>query len=257
MVKFLATKNIFSLIKVHPFFYVLVFISLLTGNFKTLIIFMSIILFHELGHITLGLIFKWKIEKIVILPFGGLTIFDEYINRPIFEELLVCVSGPIFQIIYYCIASNFIDIANIHYNLLIFNLLPIVPLDGSKIFNLILNKIFPFRLSYILTNFIAFLISILSFFVIINKDWNLLLFLTIILLIFKTIKEVRNTNYIFNRFLLERYIKHLNLKKTRQIKGLNLKKMYRDYKHVFVYDKKYYTEREIIRKRFDLQRKMW
>lgn len=257
MVKFLDTKNIFSLIKVHPFFYILVFISVLTGNFKTFIVFMSIILFHELGHITFSLIFKWKIEKIIILPFGGLTIFDEYINRPIHEELLVCLAGPIFQIIYYFIVSNFVDITNIHYNLLIFNLLPIVPLDGSKIFNLFLNKIFPFHTSHILTNITAILVSIISFFVIINKDWNLLLFLTIILLVFKTIKELKNTNYIFNRFLLERYIKHLNLNKTRQIKGLNLKKMYRDYKHIFICDKKCYTEREIIIKRFDLQGKVW
>jgi stage IV sporulation protein FB len=143
-----------------------------------------------------------------------------------------------------------------HYNLLIFNLLPIVPLDGSKLLNLFLNKIFSFRLSLILTNIFSFLMIILLLLLIMYK-WNLLLFITLILLIFKTIKELKSINYIFNKFLLERYIKNLKIVKTKYIKGLNLKKMHRDYKHIFILDKKYYTEREIIRKKFDLQRKVW
>ena len=53
------------------------------------------------------------------------------------------------------------------------------------------------------------------------------------------------------------YDEFLNIKKIKKIKGLNLKKMYRDYKHIFVVNKNYYTEREIIKKRFDLQGKVW
>lgn len=257
MVKYLITKNIFKRVKFHPFFSLVVIVCLITGNFKNFILFMSIILFHELGHITIGSLFKWKIEKIVILPFGGLTIFNECINRPILEEFLVCIAGPIFQIIYYAIVSSFINIKIIHYSLLIFNLLPIVPLDGSKLLNVILNKFFPFYLSNILTNIISFIGSFLCIFTIIIGNWNLLLSLTIFLLIFKTIKEFKNINYIFNKFLLERYINPVDITRMRKINGLNLKKMYRDYKHIFTYNKKYYTEREIIRKRFDLQGKVW
>lgn len=257
MGKSLTTKNIFKLLKFHPFSYFVVIIVILTGNFKNFILFMSIILFHELGHITVGLFFKWKLEKIIILPFGGLTVFCEQINRPILEEFFVCLAGPIFQVIYYLIVSNFVDITNIHHSLLFFNLLPIVPLDGSKLLNLFLNKIFPFRLSHILTNILSIIIVFLTIFVLIYLKWNLLLFLTLFFLICKTIKEMKNTNYIFNKFLIERYIKNLDINRIKTIQGLNLKKMYRDYKHIFVYDKKYYTEREIIRKRFDLQGKVW
>lgn len=253
----MTIKNIFKLLKFHPFFYFVVMAAVVTGNFNNFILFMSIIIFHELGHISVGLLFKWKLEKIIILPFGGLTIFDEYINRPILEEFLVCIAGPIFQIIYYFLVSNFFDIKNIHYSLLFFNLLPLVPLDGSKLLNLCLNKLLPFYSSHILTSVVSILIAFLGLLILVKWKWNLLLFLTLLLLIFKTIKEIKNTNYIFNRFLLERYIRNLNIIKIKKIRGSNLKRIYRDYKHVFIYDKNYYTEREIIRKRFDLQVKVW
>lgn len=235
----------------------MVIIALLTGHIKDFCLFMSIILFHELGHILLGIFFKWKIEKIIVLPFGGLTIFQEYINRPIWEEFLVCIAGPVFQIVYYLFISKFIDITYIHYSLLIFNLLPIIPLDGSKIFNLLLNKLLPFHLSHIMTTIISFNLIFGIILWIICLKWDLLLFLTICLLMIKTIEQLKSTNYIFNRFILERYIKEINIKKIKKIKGLNLKKMYRDYKHIFVVNKNYYTEREIIKKRFDLQGKVW
>lgn len=200
---------------------------------------------------------KWKLEKIAILPFGGLTYFNEDLNRPILEELLVCLAGPMFQVFYYLIVSRFVDITYIHYSLLAFNLLPIIPLDGSKLFNLIFNKVFPFRFSYILSCFVSIVFIIISLVLIIFMKWNLLLFLTLFLLIIRTLKDFRTTDYIFNRFILERYVKNISSKKIKKIKGMNLRKMFRDYRHIFIVNKNYYTEKEIIKKRFDLQWKVW
>ncbi|MBE6151865.1 MAG: hypothetical protein E7165_00920 [Firmicutes bacterium] len=204
-----------------------------------------------------GILFKWKIEKIMIMPFGGLTIFKERINLPIIEEVIVCIAGPIFQIIYYVLICKYVDIRSIHYNLLIFNLLPIVPLDGSKLLNLFLNKIFPFKLGLYLTNYFSIIISFIFLIIIFYTEWNLILFLTMVLLVFKTLCEIKNINYLFNKFLLERYIEDIGIKKFKYIHGINFGKMYRDYKHIFIINKKPYTEREIIRKRFDLERKIW
>ena len=85
--------------KIHPFTYIFIFIIIINGEFNKFASIMNIILFHELGHILSGLFFKWKIDKIIILPFGCLTIFDEKINKPIFEEFIISISGFIFQII--------------------------------------------------------------------------------------------------------------------------------------------------------------
>lgn len=249
-------RTIFKKIKIHPFFYLVMGISLFSGHFKSLIVFMSIIIFHELGHILIGLLFNWKIEKIIIMPFGGITLFNENINKPLLEEFFVCLGGPFFQCIYYIFISNFFNISHMHYSLLIFNLLPIVPLDGSKLFNMFFNRLFAFKLSYIYTNMLSILLILFGLLILI-KQWNLLLFLTLLLLMVKTIKEIKETKYIFNKFLLERYVQDFKFKKIKVIKGVNLNKMYRDYKHIFYYNNNYCTEREIIRKRFDLQGKVW
>ena len=55
--------------KIHPFTYIFIFIIIINGEFNKFASIMNIILFHELGHILSGLFFKWKIDKIIILPF--------------------------------------------------------------------------------------------------------------------------------------------------------------------------------------------
>ena len=93
-------KNIF---KIHPIFYIVAIISIFSGLFKNFILFTSIILFHELGHIIGALIKRWKIKKIILLPFGGLIIFDELLNRRLIEEFVILILGPLFQILFYFI----------------------------------------------------------------------------------------------------------------------------------------------------------
>lgn len=214
------------------------------------ILFFSIILFHELGHILGAIYFRWKIDQIIIMPFGGLTIFNVDINKPLKEEFIICFLGPLFQIIYYLIFKDIFNIRNIHYNLLIFNLLPIFPLDGSKIFNIIFNKIFSFKFSLYITYAISFVVIFTLF---ITKQFNLLLFLTLLLLFFKNIKELKNLKYIFNRFLLERYFKHFNFQKRMVIKSEKVSKMKKGYYHLFFVKNKYVTEREMLKKMFDLK----
>lgn len=212
--------------------------------------FLFIILFHELGHILGAIYFKWNIEKIIILPFGGLTVFNEDINRSLKEEFIICILGPLFQVAYYFILKNFLDIKYIHYNLLLFNLIPIYPLDGSKILNIFFNKIFPFKNSLYLTYFLSFILIILLCYI---KHFNLIFLLILVFLFFKNITELTNIKFIFNRFLLERYFKHYYFYKKRIIRSDNLNKMKKDYYHVFLIENKYVTEKEKLRKMFDLQ----
>ena len=63
MVNLLITNNVF---KIHILFYITAFICFLTGFFKYFIIFTSIIIVHELGHVTGALMFKWNIDKIIL-----------------------------------------------------------------------------------------------------------------------------------------------------------------------------------------------
>lgn len=248
------------MIKIHILFYLVMFLSFITGLFKEFILFTSIIFVHELGHTLMALFYKWHIEKIIMMPFGGITIFNEKINRPIREEFMILIMGPLFQIIYYHILNkfNYNDyLTNYHYALLIFNLLPIYPLDGSKLLNLIFNKIFPFKLSHKLMLIISFLVSIILILYITFNKMGLVLFLIVLLLFVKLFEEKNKHNILFNKFLLERYMYDFNFKKNKIIKNNNIKKMFRDYKHIFYNNKKYESEVEILRKRFDKKRRLW
>ena len=244
-------KKIF---KIHPIYYLTAIITIITGNFKDFTLITLIIIIHELGHISAAIYYKWNIEKIIILPFGGITIFNEYLNRPIKEELIIALAGPIYQIIFYYLVS-FLNLktslfSSYHYTLLLFNLLPLIPLDGSKIFGLLLEKYLPYKLANFLTIIISFLIvTILSLIMIINK--NLLMIIILFFILIKLITQTKQYKYIFNKFLFERYLYNFNFKKRKKINGLKLNKIIRDKTHIFYYNNIYKTEKEVLKKLFD------
>ena len=84
-------------------FFGIILIGLASGLFKNVIMFTSIIFIHELGHFLMAKYFKWNIDKIYFYPYGGYTKFNDYLNRPLYQELLIMLAGPLFQIIYYFI----------------------------------------------------------------------------------------------------------------------------------------------------------
>lgn len=235
-------KNIF---KIHPLYYIVAFICFLTGHFKQFIIFSSIIIIHELGHFTAALIFKWKIESLILLPFGGVTIFKEYIDKPLKEELLIALAGPLFQIIFFLIFKENQLFTNYNKFIIMFNLLPIFPLDGAKITNVFLNHFFSFKLSHKLT----IIISIFTLLAYHTFKHNLIFILVIIFLIIEIIKEIYKHKYYFNKFLLERYIYKFKFKKVKIIKKIT--DMRKQTTHLFNSNNIFYKEEDIIRKMFD------
>ena len=219
-------KNIF---KLHPLFIVTAFFCLFLGYFRFFITFTLIILFHECGHILMMLLFKWPIKKVILLPFGGLTICDTLINKSLKEDFLVAITGPIFQMIYaYFFKSPLV--LSIHYPLLIFNLLPIYPMDGYKILNVFLNKTFPFYFTLSLTFFISILFLVFLPFI----YFDFLFFLILLFLFFHNIKFFKNKSYLWHKFLEERIYYDFNFSKIKIIS--NIKRMYQGTYHFFKKD---------------------
>ena len=209
----------------------------ITGHFKMFVMILTIIFIHECGHILMAYILRWKIVKVNILPLGAVTIFDVDINKPIWEEFLIALMGPLVQIVFTCFV--FPPEMRIYSMMILgFNLLPIFPLDGSKFLNLFLNKITSFRNSLIFTLDISFLFLVISF------------------ILGKIITEYRGRNEIFNRFLLERFTKRYRFSRLKIIRGMDTKKMKRDFRHIFKDKKRCFSEREILLKRFDFKGKL-
>ena len=243
-------KNILSKIYIHPIFLLTILIFILLGRFKFIIYFMVLILVHELGHIMMSLVFKWKIDKIIILPFGGLTKYNEIINRPLVEEFLVSISGILSQLIFYKFIENYINynyFSFINYFIITFNLLPIYPLDGSKILNVLFNKITNFKNSILLTVIISYMCIIILSLLLFNV--NKLLFMILVFLFVEVNKYYKEKDLIFNKFLLERYLNNLKFKKEKIIN--NIYKMKKDYRHIFYIDNKYMTESTFLKNKYE------
>ena len=156
----------------HRTYLVMALGFILTGYYLNLIIFTSLILVHELGHYITARLNNFNVSKIIIYPYGGMTKIDDMINRDICEELLIATSGVIAQYLFYLFITYLYhqgilreythNLYTIYNNQMIFfNLLPIYPLDGGRIINLILHKYFPYYKANILTIIISLLIIIL------------------------------------------------------------------------------------------------
>lgn len=238
-------KNLLSKIYLHPIFIITLFIFVLIGRFKFILFFMLLILVHEFGHIIISLLFKWKIDKIIILPFGGLTKYNIKINTPLIEEFIVAISGVIFQFIFFKLIHDYIDykyFTLINYFIIIFNLIPIYPLDGAKILNVFFNIITSFKNSLLLTVIVSY-ISIIALSILLFNI-NKLVVVVLIFLFIQVNKLYKEINFLFNKFLLERYLNEFIFKKIKIIKSIN--GMKRDFKHVLYEDGKYITEKQFL-----------
>ena len=78
---------------------------------------------------------------------------------------------------------------------------------------------------------------------------NFIFLIVLFFLIFKTVCEFRLINYVYNKFLLERYNDHIVFKKHKKIN--NIKNMYRDYIHLIYYNYRFYSEKEMLEKVFN------
>jgi len=246
-------------IKFHYTYYIISLSFLITGQFLNLIIFTSLIIVHEFGHYMACIFTKVNVKKIIIYPYGGITKIDDIIDIDFSKELLISISGIVFQSVYflviYLLYKNYLIrdytyniFSNYHYSMLFFNLIPIFPLDGSKILNVVINKIFNFKLS----NFLLIIISIINMivmFFIYNFNYSYVMILGV--LINYLYNYIKNMDYLYNRFLLEKYLYKTNYNKRKIINNYN--KMYRNTNHIIKNNDKYLKEEDFLLKMFDLK----
>lgn len=190
-------------------------------------------------------------EKIIIYPLGGIVKFNMPLNTSKMKELLIIISGPLFQFIAYYILLKYYRNDSLvklyHYNILLFNLLPIYPLDGGKLLNLFISNIIPYKKSLQITITISYLIVI--FLLIINyQNIQLNLIIMSAFLIYKIIKEQKQIKYNYNKFLLERYLNKYNFSKSKIINNEN--DFFRNKRHLIKENDKYYLEEEYLRKKY-------
>ncbi|WHY76337.1 M50 family metallopeptidase [Neobacillus sp. WH10] len=204
-------------VQIHPLLWIVIALSIATGHFLEVCLLLGIIFIHEMGHAAAASFFSWRIKKITLLPFGGVAEMDEHGNRPLKEESIVVLAGPLQHVWMVAAAYGLVSLhvipedlfkLFISYNVMIFvfNLFPVWPLDGGKLVFLLLSLKSSFPHAHRLTLLISFFsLSLFSIIILLTAPANINVWVVIAFLFFSLYHEWKQRRFIFMRFLLERY----------------------------------------------------
>lgn len=134
-----------------------------------------------------------------------------------------------------------------HNGILLFNLLPVYPLDGGKLTHLLLSMFLPYKHSLTISIYISYL----TIFIILLFNLSSIKINTIILIAFlltKVYKEQNKINYIYEKFILERYLTNYNFKNSRLINSD--KHFYKNNRHIIKENNNYLLEKDYLIKKY-------
>jgi len=201
-------------IRIHPVFWLVIAAGTLTGHLWETAIAFLIVLIHELGHAIAAKGFGWNVIEIELLPFGGVAKLDEHEAHPFYQEIIVLLAGPLQNVwlpllSYAMLGLPFWGTDQHHLflaqnsALLLFNLLPIWPLDGGRLLHVLLEIVYPFKPAYKKMLYFSaaalLLFSILTFW---RYPFSLNLWVIVLFILIALYKERRVLPLRFIRFLL-------------------------------------------------------
>lgn len=210
--------EILKRISINPFFWPVIIGALLTGQFIEIITLFGIVIIHELGHVFTAKSYGWDIIEIELLPFGGVAKAEQK-SDSVREEFIVAIAGPLqnFMMIFVALGFKQLGVWSndwatffIHANLWIglFNLLPISPLDGSKILKTLLYLFFSFRKAMMISFFSSFVMALFfllwSSGILLFDKVNMNGLVLSVFFIYTNWMEVRQVPYFFWKFLLQK-----------------------------------------------------
>lgn len=232
--------------KISIFTYLFYLLLILSGYINYLIIYLIIMFFHEMGHFIMIKIFRLHIDSIHIYPFGGTIKTNINYNLPSTKLFLISIAGIVMQILLLLVCPkapsyNYQIFRELNLSIIVFNLLPIIPSDGSKILTSIIETTIKYRYTLIIVNIISFACLFILF--IISK--NIFIFT---ILYYMNIHNIMYFKYIFHKFKLERYLYPPNYYHKKYINSEN--NLYKCRKNYIKCDSIYLEEGEYFTKKF-------
>lgn len=167
------------------------------NNLNMYIIFLFFVIIHEMCHLIVGLIIGGKANKMYITPFGVSLEMYLYGKTKHLNKIIFYLSGPIINIIlgfiFFYLKFDF-KLVYTNFAIGLFNLLPILPLDGGKVLKEILTIVFDSQMSNdIIIIFSKFILSLLSltYSILIIKIKNIYILILLVYLWYLFFKEER------------------------------------------------------------------
>lgn len=127
---------------IHPFTLLYLIMAYFSGRFFEYVLALGIVCFHEMFHYIFARIYDFDIEKVEILPFGAFLSLRDYGLHHIIEEAIMIMAGlcsHFFLYIMIMVLGENSFLLQMNRLVFVFNILPIYPLDGSKLLLLFLS----------------------------------------------------------------------------------------------------------------------
>jgi len=168
-------------LKIHPLFLSLMVFLIMTGNFLLFLNMIVAVVLHELAHSRVARSRGYLIEEMILMPYGAVLTGKENINKS--DAVAIYLAGPVFNALTALVFIALWWLIPFIYNftkqfvaanliLCIFNLIPVYPLDGSKILMNITEKklktLFILKIIGIVISILMFLAFIITAFYKIN-----------------------------------------------------------------------------------------
>ena len=194
---------------IHPLFLPILFSIVLSGNVSYYALILSSLIIHEIGHIVAAYLCKVKVERCVIMPYGGEIELKGGNTIAPKKQLIIAIGGPIATLC--CIAvTPFLDplladlVLKIQIVLLGINLIPIWPLDGGRIIMALIHIFCPrIRMVELYLTISLILITITVFITFILLPKTLFLLVLSIFLFLQVVNAWRFRKY---RFAFEKHV---------------------------------------------------
>ena len=234
---------------IHPITIIYIILGISANHFNSLLYLYSIALIHELSHIFCAKIFKLKLKEIVLYPTGFKAEIKDFANAKAHVQILIILAGPLSFFITFLMANilfkmNLISQFGLRtineYNLviLLFNLLPIYPLDGGKLIDIALANFFDEKVTRIIRIVVSFIFLIVFMFALHTLGDILMFIMVLISLISSTIKWKKDyfTFLILRKYEINKYKDKVNDRPC----------IYRYKKNWYLKDSIIYNESQII-----------
>lgn len=217
--------------KIHPLTIIYILLAFYF-QMSSYIAFLLFSLLHEIGHYLAACYFQFDIQYIMVLPFGAFLSLYDFGKHKVEEEIIMLLSGPLvnvfFMMVFYLLQQRYLFIINLF--ICMFNLLPIYPLDGSKILHLLLSYFIDYKSVFRLQIKISLFMIALGFVYIQSLGRIIVLFY----LFYQNIIYVKN----YRLYMIETILSDHNNKE--HIKINHSLKYYRPYNNFYIIDEQFY-----------------
>ncbi len=131
-------------IRLHPLLMVLVVLAAWVGQLPFFLVSFGAVLYHELCHVLVAVLCGYAVTRIEVLPFGSVAQIQGLFEEQPQSEMLIALAGPSANLLMVMALTTLQHYTGLNFpyrdafvaanlRLAVFNLLPLLPMDGGRI----------------------------------------------------------------------------------------------------------------------------